>query len=102
MNEHQQAQLNGVRLWIWSGFHDANDVQAFIGDLFEDESTEALLLAAVEPEFAKKRAAEQTWPKETDCDRLDAAFADLSDAGIVALHNAGGTMADGINDVAEV
>jgi hypothetical protein len=102
MNEDQEALLKEVQYWIWSGFYDVEEVQAFIGDLFEDDATEAMLRAAVDPEFAKKRAAEQSWPEETDCDRLDAAFADLSDAGIVALHNAGGTMADGINDVAEV
>lgn len=101
MNADQQAQLGAVRRWIWSGFYDQSDVQAFIGDLFEDDATEALLRAAVEPEFAKKRAAELSWPDVTDCDRLDAAFAELSDAGIVALHDAGGTTADGIVSVGE-
>lgn len=101
MNKDQAAQLSEVRSWIWSGFYDVNDVQAFVGDLFEDDETEAMLRAAVEPEFAKKREAEQSWPVETDCDRLDAAFAELSDAGIVALHNAGGTTTDGIVSVGE-
>jgi hypothetical protein len=38
----------------------------------------------------------------TDCDRLDQAFAAMNASGIIALHNAGMTMSDGISDVAEV
>ena len=30
-----------------------------------------MLRAAVEPEFARKVAAEGSWPLTTDCDRLD-------------------------------
>lgn len=47
-------------------------------------------------------AAEKTWPRETDCDRLDRAFDELTSAGIIALHNAGYTMSDGISDVNQV
>lgn len=102
MNESDEVALNMIRTWVWSGFYDADEVQEMLGDLLEDASTESILRAAVDPEFTKKRAAEKSWPEETDCDRLDAAFADLSDAGIVALHNAGDTTSDGISDVAEV
>jgi hypothetical protein len=102
MNESEVDILSAIKVWVWSGFYEPGEVQEMIGDLLEGDEDEAMLRASVAPEFKQKQAAEQTWPAETDCDRLDAAFADLSDAGIVALHNAGYTMADGISDVAEV
>jgi hypothetical protein len=37
--------------------------------------------------LAKHAAAQASWPAETDCDRLDKAFADLEQDGIVARQN---------------
>jgi hypothetical protein len=102
MNESEKYAHDAIITWVWSGFCDPDEVQEMVGDILEDGVDEAKLRAFVAPEFARKRSAEKGWPAETDCDRLDAAFADLSDDGIVALHNAGVTIADGINDVAEV
>ena len=62
---------------------------------------EALLRAAVRPEFQKKTVAEASWPSTTDCDRLDQAFAELNARWIIALQNAGYTMSDGLSDVSE-
>jgi hypothetical protein len=73
-----------------------------IDDILEDDADAAMLRAAVAPEFDKKSAAEASWPDTTDCDRLDRAFDKLNSRGIIALHNAGYTMSDGIYDVAEV
>ena len=58
--------------------------------------------AVVGPEFARKQAAEKTWPQTTDCDRLEAAFAELNAQGIIALQNAGYTLSDGLSDISQV
>jgi len=50
-------------------------------------------------EVAAKREAEQTWPPVTDCDRLDRAFQALQRQGIIALHRAGFTQSDGLEEV---
>jgi hypothetical protein len=85
-----------------AGFYSPREVDQMISDILEPDADEAFLRAAVAPEFAKKAAAEPTWPECTDCDRLDVAFAELNSAGIIALQNAGMTMSDGLSDVAEV
>jgi hypothetical protein len=73
-----------------------------IDDILEDDADEAMLRAAVAPEFEKKAAAEASWPETTDCDRLDQAFEELNSRGVIALHNAGLTQSDGLSDVTEV
>ncbi|MDV2985838.1 UNVERIFIED_CONTAM: hypothetical protein Q9R58_16120 [Methylobacteriaceae bacterium AG10] len=58
--------------------------------------------AEVARAFARKREEEETWPLETDFDRLAIAFDALDAGGIIALHCAGYTRSDGISDAAEV
>ena len=101
MSETDEYILNAIKTWVWSGFYDPDEVDSMIDDILEDDADEAMLRAAVAPEFAKKTAAEASWPKTTDCDRLDQAFEKLNSRGIIALHNAGYTMSDGISDVSE-
>lgn len=101
MNDTTRYILDAIRSHVWSGFDSPADVDQVIDDLLEGDADEALLRAAVGPEFARKAAAEATWPQTTDCDRLDAAFETLNAQGIIALQNAGYTMSDGISDVSE-
>lgn len=101
MNETTNDILAAVRICVNSGFYDIDDVHQVVDDLLEGDADEALLRAAVQPEFDKKAAAELTWPAETDCDRLDHAFDSLNSDGIIALQNAGYTMSDGLDDVSE-
>ena len=102
MSETDEYILDAITSMVWSGFYTADDVDVMIDDLLEEDADEELLRAAVEPEFARKAEAEKTWPAVTDCDRLDQAFAALDARGIIALHNAGLTMSDGLTEVFEV
>ena len=52
-------------------------------------------------ELAAHREFEASWVERTHNDRIDAAFAELRRQGIVALQDAGYTMSDGWEDVAE-
>lgn len=101
MNDTTRYILDAIQSRVWSGFSSPADVERLIDDLLEGDADEALLRAAVGPEFASKEAAEATWPPTTDCDRLDAAFAALDARGIIALQNAGYTLSEGITEVAE-
>ncbi len=101
MSETDQYILNAIKNWVWSGFYSPDEADEMIDDILEDDADEAMLRAAVVPEFDKKAAAEASWPETTDCDRLDQAFEDLNARGVIALHNAGYTMSDGISDVSE-
>jgi hypothetical protein len=93
-----------VRKLVWSGFHDGADrIAEIVGDEIYGGGLDAEeLRAKVAEEFASKRAAEATWPAETDCDRLDRVFDQLEAEGIIALQNAGMTQSDGLDDVSQV
>jgi len=102
MNDSTKYVLDLIKGWVWSGYYEPDEVQERIGEILEEDADEALLRAAVAPEFERKAQAEKSWPKETDCDRLDKVFQALNASGIVALHNAGYTYSDGIADASEV
>lgn len=101
MNDTEQYILDSIRTWVWSGFYTPEEVDERITDILEDDADEAMLRAAVAPEYARKEKAEASWPARTDCDRLDDAFESLNASGVIALHNAGYTMSDGLAEVSE-
>lgn len=102
MSKIDEYILKAIKTNVWSGFYSPDEVDAMIDDILEADADEAMLRAAVAPEFAKKAAAEASWPNSTDCERLDQAFEHLNLRGVIALHNAGSEMSDGITEVAEV
>ena len=89
MNDTETYISEQIRLRVWSGYDDAEDVQDMITDILEDDANEGMLRARVAEEFQRKSEAEASWPAETDCDKLDAAFNALREKGVIALHNAG-------------
>ena len=100
----EEDTLSMLKVWVWSGFRSESEA----ADMLEDHLSEEDALTdpdairkALAAEFKTKAAAEKSWPKETDCDRLDRAFDALMAAGICALHNAGYTQSDGHADVAQ-
>lgn len=93
--------LHWVRCLVWSGDNEAEEVALMIEDQLGegDEVDEGWLKKAIGREFAAKRRAEKTWPKVTDCDHLDRAFEALERHGVIALHTAGFTQTDGLEEV---
>lgn len=85
-----------IRTQVAGGFLDADEVEQSAMDCFEDDLAgehldPAMLkrIAGVETDkaFAAQLDAQRQWPAVTDCDRLDRAFADLNQHGIVARQN---------------
>lgn len=101
MSESDEYVIDSIKSWIWSGFYDRDEVLSMIDDIVDEETNIDFVRSTIDPEFDRKLAAEATWPDETDCDRLDEAFVQLSETGVIALHNTGMTMSDGLSDVAE-
>ena len=70
------------------GFNDPADIAESALDYFGDEIDAKIAGPIVErllPELIRAQlAAQSSWPAVTDCDKLDAAFAELTNAGIVA------------------
>lgn len=94
--------LEWVHTLVWSGENDAEEIQIIIGEelLSVDEpADEKWLKKIIKAEIAAKRKAEKKWPKVTDWDRLELAFEALREQGIFALHAAGFTQSDGLDEV---
>jgi hypothetical protein len=93
--------LHWVRSFVWSGENDPEEVAIMVEDQLgeEDEVDENWLKKAIRREFAAKRKAEKTWPRVTDCDHLDRAFEALERQAVIALHMAGFTQTDGLEEV---
>lgn len=80
-----------IRRDVASGFYDRTQIvqnakDAFDGELDADHlSREAAIVT--DQALAEQLVAQAHWPSVTDCDRLDAAFAELEAEGIVARQN---------------
>ncbi len=92
----EEAQLRAsVREYAESsarqGFTSAEDTERFAVEYFADDWPARRVgpVARLETPLAYERHAadEKTWLELTDCDRLDAAFADLEKRGILARQN---------------
>jgi hypothetical protein len=96
--------LEEIYTHVWSGLYDADEIVLMLTDIWVSpgDPDEAWIQRAVKKEFAKKKKQEATWPKTTDCDLLEDAFAVLEDEGIIALDDAGITKSDGLEDVMDV
>ena len=99
MNEYEQEIADEIRIRVWSGFHSLSDVLEMLEDYDDDDADKQMLEEVAKSEFQAKREDEATWPPITDCVRLDAAFDALNQMGIIALHYAGYTMSDGLDEV---
>ncbi len=80
-----------VRRDVAAGFEEAGRIVESAVDAFEDQADRAFLEGHArrfaEEELAAHREEERGWPPQTDCDRLDAAFAALDRTGVVARQN---------------
>lgn len=100
-SEEERYIRGAIRYWVWSGFHDQASAEDMLQDILEENVSEREMVKAIAEEFRSKAKAERLWPAHTDCDKLDAAFVALDAAGICAVQNAGYTMSDGVEDVAQ-
>lgn len=112
-NDDVKDILDAVAEWIdltaRSGMVSYGDLIEQIHDRTEDElggidePTMQMFADRATAAIEAREKLEASWPAETMNDRIDAAFKELSEAGIVALQGAGYTMSDGwdeTNDIA--
>ena len=102
LNETDEYILDALRKWTWSGFYTPVEVDNMIDDILEEDAHEDYLRSFIATEFARKQEDEETWPRQTDCDRLDMVFAALTKRSILCLQNAGYEMSDGHQEAFEV
>jgi hypothetical protein len=93
----QEDILSWVKSSVWSGQYDEEEVALLIE--VQCQGNGEWLRQEIGREFEIKRKAEETWPEVTDFDRLDRAFTILEAQGMIALHRAGFTQSDGLEEV---
>ncbi len=88
---------------ILSGFYREDEILEIIEEQFIDED---ISLDSIEKiislKYSEKIAIEKKWSKYTDFDRLKECFNDLAKEKIIAIHNAGYTLNEGIEDSFQV
>jgi hypothetical protein len=94
---------------VRSGYGSQDEIRTRLVEQVEDEFRErdadsigaevAHFEAALERAWTVQLEAEATWEPRTVNDRLDAAFDELRQRGVVALQDAGYTMSDGWEDI---
>src|SRR5262245_49723850 len=101
MDVEQQA-LEYIERYVHYGFYPPAQVERIIGrDVFRGTIPSKRLRQMIKAEIERQRTEERSWPAVTDCDRLDKTFAAFKAEGILALHNAGVTASEGIDEMSE-
>jgi hypothetical protein len=76
---------------VAAGFSTPDEIERNALEIYSDDMDPALLRPEAQQflrdSLAKHMADQATWPAVTDCDRLDKAFAELEQNGIVARQN---------------
>jgi hypothetical protein len=88
----------------WGGFVCLEDIAGIIEDEYLDSSTlteadRTWIRSNAGQVAASKRAAETSWPAPTSYERLEQVFAGLRETGFIALHRAGNTRSEGLEEV---
>jgi hypothetical protein len=101
-DEQREAYLRGqVEAAVWGGYGSEKKVLASIEELVEDalgEGEASERLVAYARRLLDERLEEEArWSEPTMNDAIDRAFEELNEKGILALENAGSTVADGWN-----
>ena len=85
MSEDEQAPVYyNLTPWLSYGFYTAEDVDDIVANSAFPGKPEVLRKALLQG-FAMKEEEAKEWPEVTDCDLLDAAFADAGPNSLAAL-----------------
>jgi len=95
-----------VKIQVAAGFapleHIVDEaVEVFAGTCSDPRALRAAATAIAEQAITTHLSAQREWPEMTDCDRLDAAFAELDRIGIVARQHYSCCGTCGSNDIRE-
>jgi hypothetical protein len=98
--EAYQLVEEGIRF----GFENKNELFESIRDVFYDEEDfdDEWLRQAIDDRYIRHQREASEWERPTGFDKLANAFDQLAKAGIVALHKAGHTKSDGVEDCLEI
>ena len=107
MTENEAFIYESIENQVRMGFLSLDEIKDNILDEiedneFENEISEDWATQHIEAEWQSMLNETKTWKSPTDIERLIAAFDELCDQNIIALHNAGYTTSDGEYEVVDV
>ena len=107
MTENEAFIYESIENQVRMGFLPLDEIKDNILDEiedneFENEISEDWATQHIEAEWNSRLNETKTWKTPTDTERLIAAFDELCDQNIIALHNAGYTTSDGEYEVVDV
>lgn len=107
MTENEAFIYESIENQVRMGFLSLDEIKDNIleeieDNEFENEISEDWANKHIEAEWQSRLNETKTWKIPTDTDRLIAAFEELCDQNIIALHNAGYTASDGEYEVVDV
>jgi hypothetical protein len=101
--ETKEDVLAEIEILTKSGFYHKGEILEIIDDLFYGEDVDFdFVKSELNIAIEKQEAEEKNWEEETDFDRLESAFDEITENKIIAIHNCGYTLTDGIQDSFEV
>lgn len=104
MNDELTKEINyEISILIDSGFYNPNEILEIIEEQFIDEEISPdEIEGIISVKYDEKIAREKKWMRPTDFDRLKDCFNQLNKNNIIAVHNAGYTIDEGVQDSFEV
>lgn len=92
-----------ISVLVGSGFYNRDEILEIIEEQFIDEEISLdKINNIVSEQYDEKLAKEEEWKRPTDFDKLKDCFVDLNKNNIIAIHNAGYTIDEGVHDSFEV
>lgn len=93
--------IEQIELLVKTGFHSLEEIFEILTEQYDISIEEEQLQTEINSLFNRHVEASEQWARPTHFENLVMVFDMLCDGGIIALHNAGLTMNDGIDDANE-
>ena len=86
---------------VRTGFYDRDRlIEVFTEEMYAPGELDSNdVVSTIDSEFVLYEEEKLSYPATTDCDRLDTAFNNINERGVIALQNAGYTQSDGYEDI---
>ena len=104
MNEDLITEIKEeIAILVNSGFYQIKEIEEIIEEQFIDEDISIDFISKIVlGKYDEKLANEEEWETETSFDKLKLAFEDIIKNQIIAIHNGGYNLEEGVQDAFEV
>ena len=93
-----ESALELITRYVQYGYGSAEIERIVTNDVFDGKAPSQRLRSWIKAAVSAQRDEQESWLTVTDCDRLDRAFTALRASHILAIHDAGYTLSEGITE----